>query len=212
MNTSKHRRLVHVPIVHTEADLGGLGRPVQRARLRLLGTRAWRSRLKAIDAMWSEIERAIEQLGLSYERVRLYQDGLPACGREPEIVAELAGKGSLNHRLLQRLIEKGASLMGTESGELLIEEYERAKEAAGSPAASHGRLGGGLRPPAGDREGHPGDSLLARRDSFIAGRINSTLREGETGILFLGMLHSLDNLLAEDIQVVCVAPPAALQS
>ncbi len=199
------RRLVHIPIVHTETDLGGLNRPVQREGLRILGTRAWRSRLKAIDTMWAEIEALIEHREFCYERVRLYQDGLPVCGREPEIVADLAKKGSLNHRLLQRLIEKGASLMGTESAELLLEEYERAKVAARSAIAGHSR---GARGPRGSGRGParlPADPLLSRRDRFIAARINSTLREGETGILFLGMLHSLDNLLAEDIEVVYVS-------
>gem|GEM_PF-6483330 len=38
------RRLVHIPIVDTETDLGGLSGPVQRAGLRLLGSRVWRSK------------------------------------------------------------------------------------------------------------------------------------------------------------------------
>jgi hypothetical protein len=46
------------------------------------------------------------------------------------------------------------------------------------------------------------DSLLKRRDQFIADRINDTLCPGETGILFLGMLHSLRHLLDEQIKVV----------
>jgi hypothetical protein len=154
--------------------------------------------------MWSEIERLIDRWELCYERVRLYQDGLPVCERELEIVADLANKGSLNHRLLQRLIQKGASLMGTESSELLLEEYERAKEAARPPISTCSWRAKAHRPSTGDPASLRGDPLLSRRDTFIAGRINSTLREGETGILFLGMLHSLDNLLAEDIEVVYV--------
>jgi hypothetical protein len=154
--------------------------------------------------MWAEIEGFIEHSEFCYERVRLYQDGLPVCGRELEIVADLAKKGSLNHRLLQQLIEKGASLMGTESAELLLEEYERAKVAARSAIAGHSRGSRGSRPSGRGPASLPADTLLSRRDGFIAARINSTLREGETGILFLGMLHSLDNLLAEDIEVVKV--------
>ena len=46
------------------------------------------------------------------------------------------------------------------------------------------------------------DILLKRRDQFIADRINDTLGPGETGILFLGMLHSLGHLLDEQIKVV----------
>ena len=45
--------------------------------------------------------------------------------------------------------------------------------------------------------------MLKKRDRYIAGRINSTLGKGETGILFLGMLHSLKDLLDRDIHVIC---------
>jgi len=67
-------------------------------------------------------------LPLPCERARLYQDGLADCGREKEIVAELAKAGSRNYRLLLRLIEKGAIIMGTESAELLIREYQLMKQ------------------------------------------------------------------------------------
>jgi DNA-binding response OmpR family regulator len=40
---------------------------------------------------------------------------LPVCGRDLEIVAELAKAGSRNHPLLLRLKGRGALLMGTES-------------------------------------------------------------------------------------------------
>jgi hypothetical protein len=50
-------------------------------------------------------------------------------------------------------------------------------------------------------------SLVKRRDQFIAGCINRTLCAGETGILFLGMLHSLRHLLDKDIHVIYPANP-----
>jgi hypothetical protein len=43
---------------------------------------------------------------------------------------------------------------------------------------------------------------LTERDPFIAEQINSTLQEGELGILFLGKKHGLDGFLKSDIQVV----------
>ncbi len=45
-----------------------------------------------------------------------------------EIVSELSASGSRNHRLLMHLMDKGAMIMGTESPELLMEEYELAKK------------------------------------------------------------------------------------
>ena len=95
--------------------MGTLVNPVQRAVLREMSVKEWRHKLKAIEKMWAAIDQAIERLSLSFDRVRLYQDGLPLCGRGLEIVTELAGKGSRNHVLHKRLIEKSGCVMGTES-------------------------------------------------------------------------------------------------
>ncbi len=84
--------------------------------------------------------------------------------------------------------------MGTESADLLVREYKLVKEivAAGdSPKA--------LRLEA--RYKTLSKALLRERDQAIAERINTTLRPGEIGLLFLGMLHSLEGWLARDIQV-----------
>ncbi len=189
------RTLIYIPIMHTHTDMGELGGSVQRVTVQKLGVKAWRHKMRAIEQMWAEIERVVEAIRLHYGRVRLYQDGLPICGREDEIVRELADRGSRNHRLLLRLMEKGATLMGTESGELLLEEYERVKLSAGGRSLSR------MQSPRSAGNG-PDDTLLQRRDRFVAHRINTTLQPGETGILFLGMLHNVEHLLDEDIQII----------
>jgi hypothetical protein len=45
------------------------------------------------------------------------------------------------------------------------------------------------------------DTLIERRDRYVADRINRTLGAGETGILFMGMLHEVTRSLEPDIQV-----------
>ena len=120
--------MIYFPIIHTQADMGVLREAVDRATLEKVGRAGWSRKMAAIDKIWTEIEDAIDGLGLSFDRVRLYQDGLPVCGREVEIVRELAQAGSRNHQLLLRLMEKGASLMGTESGDLLVQEYQSARQ------------------------------------------------------------------------------------
>jgi hypothetical protein len=175
--------------------MGQLGDSIQRATIRKMGVKAWRHKMRAINERWDEIEQTIDGLPLHYEKVRLYQDGLPVCRREEEIVRELADKGSRNHRLLLLLMQKGATLMGTESPELLLTEYELLKESV------EGQTRGRRKSTDTERTG-PGDALLDRRNRFIAWRINSTLQTGEIGVLFLGMLHTLENLLDEDIQVI----------
>ena len=80
--------------------------------------------MKSVDKLWKQIRQMIDGLGLDWANVRLYQDGLPICDHEETIVRELANKGSANHQLLVELIDRGARLTGTESPQLLIEEYE----------------------------------------------------------------------------------------
>jgi hypothetical protein len=188
------RRLIYFPIVHTEADMGKMRESIREAALKEVGRTALKRKAKLVHQMWEDMEKAIADLGLAYENVKLYQDGLPVCGREPEIVKELAEAGSLNHRLLLNLMDKGATLMGTESAELLVEEYQLIKQAmAGSETRKGARFA--------SRQEALSDCILRKRDRFIGDRINSTLLRGETGILFLGMLHSLEEWLDHGIRV-----------
>jgi hypothetical protein len=154
-----------------------------------------------VSQFWAQIEQAIEKLVLPYSRVRIYQDGLPVCGREVEIITELANAGSRNHRLLLRLRDKGATIMGTESSELLVEEYQFVKEEFTSGKPDTGQRD---KP----RRRALKDSLLKRRDQYIARRISDTLRLGETGLLFLGMLHSIRPWLDKDLRVIYPLQPA----
>jgi len=174
--------------------MGALQESVVQATIAKMGRAGLVRKASAIDRVWTEIEAAITTLELPFDRVRLYQDGLPICGREVEIVTELAQAGSRNHQLLLRLMAQGAILMGTESGDLLVQEYQAAKQSLT------------VRPPrsagvAASRQA-AGENLLRRRDQFIARRINDTLKPGETGILFLGLLHALEQYLQADINVV----------
>ncbi len=123
-------------------------------------------------------------------KIRLYQDALPVCGFEEQIVRKLADGGSANYRLLVDMMARGASLTGTESPHLLVEEYElnRRNLAGGTPSTATDAL-------------EKAKILLDSRDQFIADRIAQTLRDGETGLIFLGMAHSLEGRLPDDISV-----------
>lgn len=127
-------------------------------------------------------------LEIDFHKLKVYQDGLPICGRELEIVQELARQGSENHRLLLELAERGAAIMGTEDAQLLVEEYLRLRD---------GLEGDGEM---GDRVSSAEDTLN-RRDLYIAKRIRETLGEGETGLLFIGLLHRVDEKLNQDMEI-----------
>jgi hypothetical protein len=195
-NTSSKfsRTLIYFPIVHTQADMGALKDSVSRVTLEKIGRSGLNRKTAIINKIWIDIERSIDAMALTYDLVRLYQDGLPVCGREAEIVTDLAKSGSRNHKLLLRLMDQGAVIMGTESGDLLLQEYRLAKQSLTvRPARAAGVRA---------QRQSVSDSLLVQRDKFIAQRINDTLKTGETGILFIGMLHSPARYLDQDINII----------
>ena len=189
------KKLYYIPIIHNEIDMGSLSKSIERATLHYLGRTALKRKIDLINKMWNTIEQAIQSLNLPYKSVLLFQDGLPVCGQEVSIVTQLAKAGSRNHQLLLCMMEKGATIMGTESLELLMEEYELAKQML---------IEKNILKFSAVRTSQQAfsDSLLKKRDQFIASRINSTLLMGKTGILFWGMLHSVVNWLDNDILVV----------
>jgi len=77
------RTLIYFPIVHTQADMGALQKSVVRATLEKSGRAGLARKTAAVDRIWTEIETAIGALALSFDRVRLYQDGLPVSGGRP---------------------------------------------------------------------------------------------------------------------------------
>lgn len=188
------RTLLYFPIVHSQLDMGALSESIRNVTLQKLGERVWRRKVNLVKRFWSDVENILNKLTLSYAQTRVYQDGLPVCGKELDIVAELAKKGSPNHRILVLLMEKGATVMGTESAELLIEEYHLIKK-----ILETGDVKDAIAIEA--RQKATSNLLLKKRDEFIAARIDQTLQPGETGLLFLGMLHNPAVLLPEDIHV-----------
>ncbi|MFM8330459.1 MAG: hypothetical protein ACKN9T_02095 [Candidatus Methylumidiphilus sp.] len=177
------RALIHLPIIHGAGDLGSLGgsaapNPEQAQRQ------------AAVEQFWTVVETAIASFGLDYAKLKIYQDGLPVCGKEAEIVAETAQSGSRNFQLLQALQAKGATVIGTESPQLLLEEYALMRQT--------------LNPEAGQPPPTPAQAqaLLDKRDEYIAQRIADTLQDEEMGLLFLGLLHNIEAKLPQDIKLI----------
>ncbi|MEI8242237.1 MAG: hypothetical protein WCI17_03130 [bacterium] len=191
-----NRTLLYFPIVHSQSEMGKLGKTIRKVTQQKLGRRVWQRKVDLVDRFWEHLaEIVFQDLAIPYARTRVYQDGLPVCDKEIEIVTEIAKLGSPNHRLLLQLREKGATIMGTESAELLIREYRLAKEILNAGDAREA-----LELEAQQKAA--GEQLLEKRDAFIAARIDQTLLAGETGLLFLGMLHSPVARLPPDIRVL----------
>jgi hypothetical protein len=159
-----------------------------------LGQKALNQRYNKIDQIWSAIKESVAALELTNLTTRIYQDGLPVCSRELEIVNDLAKMGSINHQIVQTLLAKGAILMGTECPDLLVEEYQLIKNNYKLANKDEQLL-------AENEFKALSNSILHKRDNYIAERINNTLRYGEVGILFIGIFHSLTNKIANDIEI-----------
>lgn len=193
------RRLIYIPILHTTSDMGTLAPSMREAYVEKFGEKKWKEHVRVIDEMWKGIRQKIRQMNLPYGRpdsgkVKVYQDGLPLCGMEKRIVADLAKKGSPNHKLIQWILHRGATLVGTEDPKLLLEEYHAIRGITQAKThQEHERL-------VCEFEGQSAE-LLQKRDKKISDQIDSTLKKGETGVLFIGLLHRVDELLPKDIRV-----------
>jgi hypothetical protein len=182
------RKLILIPIIHSSVDLGSLSESVKDYYLKKFGQSVWNQREEMVTKLWNDIQEIINILDIDYKKTRIYQDGLPVCGFEQQIVGELASAGSSNHQIILSLVGKGATVMGTEDPQLLIEEYQLQKHAKDEFFSQQSQMEETAR-------------LLEVRDRFIVKRIDETLQTGETGLLFLGASHRLDTLSSIDVRL-----------
>lgn len=162
-------------------------------------------RASAFDEMWLGIAAKIEALDLPWKRTRIYQDGVPVCGYEAELVTRLAEGGCRNFLFIAGLLRAGAMIEGTEDWNLLLTECDllndfmtRNETADDAKANQEYQI--------------QSQKLLARRDRFIFDRIKSTLKKGELSLVFMGILHDLDKLLEKEYKVVRINYPIPFQS
>ncbi len=121
--------------------MGTLAKEIGSRLVKEIDPQLLRKKETTVDILWDNIESMLGEIDRSDAKLRIYQDGLPICGRETDIVNELASAGSRNHRLVATLAKNGATIMGTESGELLIEEYQRVKQSSPNPVQRRRRSG-----------------------------------------------------------------------
>jgi len=190
------RELIIVRIVHTPADMGSVSKDLKQIGMEKLGNKKWEENQARIKKFWDEVEKAIDKLKLDYNKVKIYQDGLPCTDQEliMKIIDKTAASGSKNYEIVKKLVEKGARIEGTESKDLLLEELKYIKAFVGAKS--------GLTKEYAKREYDKiKDELLKKRDEFIVGRIDRTLRDNETGILFIGAHHAVKSKLPMEIKI-----------
>jgi len=186
-----------IPIVHSRHDLGSLEGPINALKATLFSPQSIVTTRVAIDHFWQAIFDGLRRSDFDFPNLYVYQDGLPTTGDphqgiELRIVEDLASKGSQNHRIIQWLLQQNAALVGTESVDLLMEEYELARRFVTKGLHVHD---------ADDDRVSLSNSIRERRDQFIATRIHQTLSPDRHGLIFLGLLHRLEAVLPDDIRV-----------
>ena len=189
------RRLILIKIIHTSVDMGSMSEGLVKEGMAKIGREKWLENQRKIEKFWDDLEKEIDVLNLDYSKTRIYQDGLP-CGGELvlRIVWETADKGSKNYQIVRKLIQRGATIEATESPELLRNEYEHIKAlfTARTPEDKADAV---------HRYDQIKDELMQRRDAYIAKSIDLTLKEGETGLLFIGAAHDIIPKLSKEIEV-----------
>jgi hypothetical protein len=179
------RALILLPIIHNPADLGSLGKAAENLRNEDQSLQY----LDAVEHFWSMIVTVIDDMNLNFQQLKLYQDSLPICNAIDRIVSEVATSGSKNYALLETLQKKGATLMGTESLDLLLQEKSLMTNLLQSTDRSEESV-------------EKAQALLNQRDIFIGQRINESLADDEMAILFLGLMHNIKPYLSSDIVVI----------
>lgn len=198
------RRLLYVPIIHDEADLGSLGAALAQHSAALAGERRWGIHQETVGGFWATVAAYLSSLDPT--QLKIYQDGLAADGPlGRRIVEGAAEKGSKNYRLILDLLNRGAELRKTEDPVLLLQEWDNLQLLKGRPANEARRQ-------EVDRYQALRDCLMERRDKFIAGAINATLKVGEVGLLFLGAYHNAISRLEGDIVTEPVKEPGKVMA
>jgi hypothetical protein len=175
--------------------MGSASAGLEKAGMSALGRGRWQENQKKIENFWLELEKEVEGLGLDPDKLRIYQDGLPCSGDLGErIVRETAAKGSRNYQIVQKFMDRGAKIEATESADLLRLEYGYIKALLEAKTNEERRA-------AEERYNQVKDKLLEERDLFIARAIDASLKEGETGLLFIGASHNVLPKIAGDIEV-----------
>lgn len=187
------KKLLYVPIIHAEADLGRVAPIIDKRSSQICGKERWTQHKKVVSGFWDSIANFFGALNAS--NLKIYQDGLMIDGElGKKIVAEGAKKGSKNHEIVLKLMEKGARIMKTEDLSLLKEEYKSIIKLSETKSPIEKMLvyiGYKLRK----------NPLMKKRDKFIAERINETLQDGEVGVLFIGVYHNVLPRISKDIMV-----------
>ncbi len=190
------RKLYLVPIIHSPADMGTIRTLLSETSAAALGKELWDEHQKTISRFWDSVSRFFSSLQIC--NFKIYQDGLVGAGEDGlKIVTEGVRQGSVNYEIISSLLQRGAILIKTEDIALVLREYNYIKKITSAKSTRE-------RDTFASRYKLAQHKLLEERDNFIARTIESTLKEGDVGVLFIGAYHEVLSKLPVDIRIVQV--------
>ena len=187
------RTLLYVPVIHSSADLGSIAKAAEQRGVKGLGQELWDKHRATVDGFWDALLTYFDSIDV--QGMKIYQDGMVADGDVGKKLAEETAKaGSKNYQLILRLLERGAVLVQTEDFKLVKKEYDQLHAIAQAQSLSRKII-------AFIRYKMVKTRLLYERDAFIADKIDQTLKNGETAILFIGAFHHTKKRLPGNIRI-----------
>lgn len=194
------RRLMLIPIVHSEKEMGSLKSDISDMIDRKFGKEKRDQHRKDVALFWDNLRTIINAVlaNLDGTAIRIYQDGIPIGGEiGAKLVAMGAQDGIPNHQIVLSIIEHGGVLEKTENPALLKEEYEIIKAVVNAKTDSE-------REALSEKHKHRLYELTIERDKYIVQRIEESLKDGQYGMLFIGATHNVAQYMNPDINLfVC---------
>jgi hypothetical protein len=189
------RTLIYIPIIHSGADMGSMATELTRKSVAEFGKEFWETHVDTVDKYWEIISRYCDTIDFDDKNVKIYQDGMVADGEIAlKIMEDSVKAGSRNYEIISRLVNRGAIIMQTEDLSLVRKELEMLKSIPSSGALIMQLIRIFMFKISRHK-------LLEQRDKYITERIASSLGPNETGIIFIGVYHSISDRLPKDIVV-----------
>ena len=114
------RMLIYIPIIHTSPDFGSVSDEVEKLASRAIGEEKWKQFNQLVSDYWNAISKYFDSFEFERGRLKIYQDALMDDKELGiKIIREAASKGSRNHIILLKLIERGGEIVKTEDEKLL---------------------------------------------------------------------------------------------
>ena len=190
------KNLLYVSIVHSQTDMGSLSAELSAEGEKCYGVDMWTEHVKHVNESWDKIRDEVFKRveGISMDRIKIYQDGLPVIDDIGLKIIRDAAVNSKNYQIIEALLDRGAVLKQAEDKHLLLKEYGYLS-----------RITSASSPEKKTKEyllyQDIADELLDDRDIFIAKQINGTLNKGDMGIAFFGAAHRIIDKLDKDINI-----------